>query len=62
MAKELYFDIHVGEFIYSHPFGHNDMIFSLSEPNPNPNGAEVRETCCNCCEYAYKSYKDTKLW
>ena len=62
LLKDVYFDIEVGSFVYSHPYLHDDIIFSLSEPNPNPNGAEIQETLCNCCEYEYKSYKDTKQW
>ena len=62
LGKAVYFDIEVGNFIYSHPYLHNDVIFTLKEANPNPNGAEIQETRCNCCEYEYKSYKDAKLW
>jgi hypothetical protein len=39
LSKEVYFDIEVGEYIYSHPYTHNDPIFLLKEANPNPNGA-----------------------
>lgn len=62
LGKAVYFDIEVGSFIYSHPYLHSDVIFSLKEANPNPHGAEIQDTRCNCCEYEYKSYKDTKLW
>lgn len=62
LSKPMYFDIEVGSYIYSHPYIHTDMIFFLQKANPNPNGGEIQESSCNCCEYQYKSYKDAKLW
>jgi hypothetical protein len=62
LAKPIYFDIEVGDFIYSHPYIHNDQIFFLSKANPNQNGGEIKDGCCNCCEFQYKNYKDAKLW